>query len=46
MELDEVLIYSFVPDPKDLFMNAPLRQYDYYIDLPEFDNFVHVYKRE
>ncbi|CAK69736.1 unnamed protein product (macronuclear) [Paramecium tetraurelia] len=46
MELDEVLVYSFVPDPKDMFMNAPLRQYDFYIDLPEFDNFVHVYKRE
>ena len=39
MELDEVLVYSFVPDPKDMFMNAPLRDYD-------FDNFVHVYKRE
>lgn len=40
MELDDVLVHSFVPDPKDMFINAPLRDYDYYIDLPEFDTFV------
>jgi len=44
--MDEVLLYSFVPDEKEMFMTAPLRNYDHYIELPEYDYFVHVYKRE
>lgn len=46
MEMDEVLVYSFVPDEKDMFINAPLRSYDHFVDLPEYDYFVNVYKRE
>ena len=45
-EIDETLIYSFSPDEKEMFINAPLRDYDYFVDLPEFNDFVHIYKRE
>ena len=46
LELDEVLMYSFAPDPRENWMTAPIRHWDYSVGLPEFDTWVDIYKRE
>lgn len=46
LEIDEVLMYSFAPDPRENWMTAPIRNWDYSVGLPEFDTWIDIYKRE
>ena len=46
MELDEVLIYSFAPDPRENWMTAPIRHWDYSVELTEFETWIDIFKRE
>lgn len=46
MELDEVLLYVFSPDPRENWMTAPIRRWDYSVGLPEFETWIDIYKRE
>ena len=45
LEMDEILFYTFVPDEHEAYINAPLRDHDFYFHLPEFDTYLSVYKR-
>jgi len=45
LEMDEILFYTFVPDEHEAYINAPLRDHDYYFHLPEFDTYLSIYKR-
>lgn len=45
MELDEVLIYTFTPDEEG-YLLAPMRPYDYYRELEEYDALMSIYKRK
>ncbi|KAL4433541.1 hypothetical protein ABPG74_002938 [Tetrahymena malaccensis] len=45
LEMDEILFYTFVPDEHEAYINAPLKDHDYYFELPEYDTYLSVYKR-
>lgn len=44
-EIDDTLLYTFTPD-EDGYLRAPLRKYDYYHELPEFNAYLNIYKRK
>jgi TFIIF-interacting CTD phosphatase-like protein len=45
--LDEVLLYSYIPDENLGLMDMPkFREYDYRIDLPEYKTFAFIYLRD
>eukprot|EP01017_Pseudomicrothorax_dubius_P040847 TRINITY_DN6470_c0_g1_i1.p1 TRINITY_DN6470_c0_g1~~TRINITY_DN6470_c0_g1_i1.p1 ORF type:complete len:201 (-),score=33.98 TRINITY_DN6470_c0_g1_i1:37-639(-) len=46
LEMDEVLLHVFYPDEDEAYMHAPLRDYDYYTEYPEYSTYLSVYKRE
>jgi CTD small phosphatase-like protein 2 len=46
MELDEVLLFTFSPDPRENWMTAPIRKWDFSVELPEFETWIDIYKRE
>jgi RNA polymerase II subunit A small phosphatase-like protein/CTD small phosphatase-like protein 2 len=46
LELDECLIYSFSPDTRENWMTAPIRNWDFSVELPEFETWIDIYKRE
>ena len=45
MELDEVLIYTFTPDEQG-YLLAPMRPYDYYREMDEYDALMSIYLRK
>eukprot|EP01016_Furgasonia_blochmanni_P008167 TRINITY_DN13286_c0_g1_i2.p1 TRINITY_DN13286_c0_g1~~TRINITY_DN13286_c0_g1_i2.p1 ORF type:complete len:301 (+),score=63.87 TRINITY_DN13286_c0_g1_i2:159-1061(+) len=46
VEMDDVLLHTFYPDDREGYLHAPQRDFDFYMDFPEYGTFLSVYKRE
>lgn len=46
VEMDNTIIYTFYPDEHEAYLLAPAKDYDYYVDLPEYQTFLSIYLRK
>lgn len=45
MDMDDVLLFTFYPDEQEAYLNSPKRDADFYLDLPEHNTYLNIYKR-
>ena len=45
IEMDDTFLHVFYPDAHEGYLNQPLRDFDHYLEFPEYDTYLNVYKR-
>lgn len=46
VELDDIFLHAYFPDEYEGYLFRPSKEEDYYIDLPEYNTDLHLYKRD
>ena len=46
VELDDIFLFAYQPDEYEGYMFRPTKREDYFVDLPEYDTDIHLYKRD
>lgn len=44
--MDDTFLFVYYPDEFEGYLNQPMRDHDYYIDLPEYNTFLNIYMRQ